>query len=149
MIPLGQKPPDDPANPWRQQLDCFVRANQKALAAIAWGLRQEWGDTDEVLGIDLRPTPHFICCDRADLEILNERVDGQIQEILGVLDGCDPATEVAIVAIGKGQLKLIHYQPEMPPHACFQQLDRDLGEAIAILESKMGKTVSLQSQEAG
>jgi hypothetical protein len=147
MIPLGQKPPDDPANPWRYQLDRFVRANQKALAAIAWGLRQEWGETDEALGIDLRPTPHFICCDRANLEALNEQVDGQIQEILGVLDGYDPKTEVAIVAIAQGQLKLIHYQPETSPPDCFQQLGRELGEVIALLEAKMAETVSLQPKD--
>ncbi len=101
MLPLGTTLPDDAENQWRFQLDEFAKANRPNLAALAWGFRQEWADTDNHLGIDLEPQPHFVSCAKDAVEKLNQRVDSKLQEILGILDGYDPETEVAIIAIAK------------------------------------------------
>ncbi|MCU0537658.1 MAG: hypothetical protein MUD14_27545 [Hydrococcus sp. Prado102] len=139
MINLGNRPPNDEANQWRYLLDEFVEENQQALAALAWGLLQEWGDNKDSLGIDLKPKPHFVCCSRTSLEQLNRKVNRKIQEILGILDGYDPETEVAIVGIGEGQLKLIHFEPDPPPPVCFEQIEADLDVLIGQLEERMAE----------
>ena len=148
MIRLGTVPPDDADNQWRYQLDRFVQENQDTLAALAWGLRQEWGDSSDALGIDLSPRPHFVCCGRDSLEQLNNQVNRQIQEILGVLDGHDPNLEVAIVGIGVGQIKLIHYQPRLPPPESFRQQGEDLEQLIEQHETQLAQIVLLpETQE--
>jgi hypothetical protein len=119
------------------QLDRFVQENQLLLAALAWGLRQEWGESQSVLGIDLNPQPHFICCSQAAIEQLNRQVDNQIQEILGILDSYDPEKEIAMISIGNNQIKLIYFQPDPPPPDCFVQLDADLDSLIQQLEERL------------
>jgi hypothetical protein len=146
MLPLGASlPDDDAANQWRFQLNRFVQDYQVALAAIAWGLQQEWQDADAILGIDLLPQAHFICASRSQLEILNQKVDNQVQEILGILDGYDPQTEVTILAIGPGQLKLLFFKPNSPPQACFEQETRTLDTLITELEEILQKILSIFS----
>jgi len=143
MLPLGTTLPDDAANQWRFQLDEFAKANRSQLAALAWGFRQEWADTGNHLGIDLEPQPHFVSCPRDAVEKLNQRVDSKLQEILGILDGYDPETEVAIMAIAKGQIKLIYFQPDPSPSECFGNLGSDLDFLILDLETKLQESVSL------
>jgi hypothetical protein len=130
--------PDDPANQWRYQLDQFVEENQEQLAALMWGLLAEWGeDSQETLGIDLKPQPHFICCSREALDKLNRKVNHKIQEIIGIIDRYNSSEEVAIVAIGDGQVKLIYFQPDPSPPECFDRLEVDLDTLIQQLEQKM------------
>lgn len=136
MIPFGTTPPDDEKNQWRYQLDRFVEENQQDLAALAWGLLQEWGDSGDMLGIDLQPKPHFVRCSRSAIETLNRQVNRQIQEILGVLDGYNPDEEVVAIAIANGQIKLINFQPDPSPPDCFEQLDCDLDRLIERLEAR-------------
>lgn len=143
MLPLGTTLPDDATNQWRFQLDEFAKANRPNLAALAWGFRQEWADTDNHLGIDLEPQPHFVSCAKDAVEKLNQRVDSKLQEILGILDGYDPETEVAIIAIAKGQIKLIYFQPDPSPSECFVNAGSDLDSLILELETKLQKTVTL------
>jgi len=143
MLPLGTTLPDDAANQWRFQLDDFVKANRLSLAALAWGFRQEWADTENHLGLDLEPQPHFVSCPRDAIEKLNQRVDSKLQEILGILDGYNPETEVAIMAIAKGQIKLIYFQPDPSPSECFVNAGSDLDSLILDLETKLQKTVTL------
>ena len=143
MLPLGTTIPDDAENQWRFQLDEFAKANRPNLAALAWGFRQEWADTDNHLGIDLEPQPHFVSCAKDAVEKLNQRVDSKLQEILGILDGYDPETEVAIIAIAKGQIKLIYFQPDPSPSECFVNAGSDLDSLILELETKLQKTVTL------
>jgi hypothetical protein len=143
MLPLGTTLPDDAANQWRFQLDEFTKANRHQLAALAWGFHQEWTDMENHLGIDLEPQPHFVSCPRDAVEKLNQRVDSKLQEILGILDGYDPETEVAIMAIAKGQIKLIYFQPDPSPSECFENLGSDLDSLILELETKLQKTVTL------
>ena len=143
MLPLVTTLPDDAANQWRFQLDEFAKANRPNLAALAWGFRQEWADTDNHLGIDLEPQPHFVSCAKDAVEKLNQRVDSKLQEILGILDGYDPETEVAIIAIAKGQIKLIYFQPDPSPSECFVNAGSDLDSLILELETKLQKTVTL------
>ena len=142
MLPLGTTLPDDAENQWRFQLDEFAKANRHQLAALAWGFRQEWADTENHLGIDLEPQPHFVSCPRDAVEKLNQRVNSKLQEILGILDGYNPETEVAIMAIAKGQIKLIYFQPDPSPSECFVNAGSDLDSLILELETKLQKSVS-------
>jgi hypothetical protein len=143
MIQFNNPPLDNVEERWRAKLDRFVEENQPALAAVSWGLHQEWGNDQETLGIDLKPTPHFVRCSREAIELLNKKVDRKIQEILGILDGYDPQEEVAIIGIGDGQIKLIYFKPEPSPPDCFEQIERDLETLIEHLEQKMAETLRL------
>lgn len=136
---FGNSQPPEANSIWRQQLDQFVQANQQALAAIAWGLRQERSDRDETLGIDLKPTPHFVCCAKEAIEILNRKVNNELQEILGIIDGHNPEQEVVILGIGEGQIKLIHFQPDPSPAQCFEQLGSDVAPLITQLEEQLAQ----------
>jgi hypothetical protein len=141
MLPLGTTLPDDAANQWRFQLDQFVKTNKVQLAALAWGFRQEWADMANTLGIDLEPTPHFVSCTKDAIERLNQQVDEKLQEILGIVDNYNPETEVAMIAIAKGQVKLIYFQSDPSPPECFLNLGADLDLLIADLETKMQQIV--------
>lgn len=141
MFDLSNNRPEIAQQKWRSQLDSFVIDRELQLAALAWGLRQEWGDSNDVLGIDLRPKPHFVACSRESLEKLNKNTRGQLQEILGIVDGYDPETEVVIIAIAEGQVKLINFQPESTPAECFAASDRDLDRSIGTLEADMVKYI--------
>ena len=134
MFNLGNNRPEIAEQKWRSQLDHFVDDYEQQLAALAWGLQQEWGENKDVLGIDLVPTPHFVACSQESLEKLNRNTRGQLQEILGIVDGYDQAKEIVIVVIGKGQVKLINFQPETPPSECFAATDGDIDQLIASLE---------------
>jgi hypothetical protein len=139
MFNIDRNIPNTPENKWRMKLDRFVQANQKELAALAWGLQQEWDNSDNTLGIDLKPKPHFVVCSRKSLETLNKNVNGQIQEILGILDGYKRDEEVAVVAIGEGQIKLIHFQPKLTPANCFAEVNKDVDRLIELLETRLGE----------
>jgi hypothetical protein len=128
---------------WRSQLDIFVQKNKQKLAALAWGIQEEWGDLDNILGIDLKPQPHFVACSREAIEELNRNTNQQIQEILGLIDGYKAEQEVIIIAIGEGQIKLIHFQPKLSPPECFQETEADLDTLIKILEEDLATQVSL------
>ena len=141
MFDLGNNRPEIAEQKWRSQLDLFVSDYEQQLAALAWGLKQEWQDSDDVLGIDLQPTPHFVACSQASLEKLNRNTRGIIQEILGIVDNHDPAVEVVIIGIGKGQVKLINFQPEPTPEECFAATDGDLDSSIATLETAMAEYI--------
>lgn len=127
---------------WQWELDRFVDQYRIPLAALAWSLGREWGDRQRTLGIDLRPQPHFVPCDRPSLDRLNEAVQGQIQEILGIVDGYDPDREVTVLVIGPGQVKLIHYQPPQTPPECAQAWQGSLDALIAHLETALGEMIS-------
>ncbi len=125
-------------NSWRRKLDKFVKANQQELAALAWGLFLERGaETDEILGIDIAETPRFVYCKKEAVEDLNRKVKSHIQEILGVLNAHKPEKEVAIVAIGEGQIKLILFEPKPEPPVCFEEAAADVDTLLARLEQQM------------
>ena len=124
-------------NNWRRQLNDFVKANQQELAALAWGLFVRRGESENTLGIDLEPTPHFVYCPKHAIEALNDKVDNHLQEILGVVDAHKPEVEVLIIGIGKGQLKLVQFEPEPPPPACFEQVATDIDTLLERLEQRM------------
>lgn len=130
--------PESPDNKWRQQLNQFVKANQQELAALAWGLFLEKGD-DDTLGIDFEPTPHFVFCRRQAIEILNNKVENQLQEILGVVDAHKPEKEVLIIGIGNNQIKLIQFEPEPPPPVCFEQVAADVNILLKRLEQRLNQ----------
>lgn len=127
-------------NSWRRKLDKFVKANQNELAALAWGLFLERGEeSEEVLGIDLAERPRFVYCKKEAIEELNRQVKNHIQEILGVLKAHKPQTEVAIVAIGEGQIKLILFEPKPEPPICFEEVAADVDTLLDRLEKQMAE----------
>lgn len=141
MFDLGNNRPEMAQQKWRSQLDLFVSDYEQQLAALAWGLQQEWAETQDVLGIDLKPEPHFVACTKENLEKLNKNTRGQLQEILGIVDGYDQETEVVIVAIGEGQVKLINFQPKITPPESFANLEGDVDQLIATLETALLKYI--------
>lgn len=145
MINFGSLSPDNRENSWRYQLNEFVEVNQQKLAALFWGLLQEWGNNQDTLGIDLKPKPHFVCCSRESIEQLNHQVGKRLQEILGILDGYNPEEEVVIIVIGEGQIKLINFQPEPSPAECFKLVGVDLDTLIQQLEQSLAKQPDLLS----
>jgi len=125
---------------WRWQIDNFVDEHETELAALTWSLQQEWNDKNHtILGIDLKPEPHFVACNKEQLEKLNQSTKGFLREVLGLLDGYDPEIEVLNLVIGEGQVKLIHFQPQTPPPECSTSLELDIDSLIASLESKLKK----------
>ena len=123
---------------WRWKIDNFVDANESQLTALTWGLQQEWNDNnDTILGIDLKPQPHFIACAREQIEKLNQNTKGRLQEILGLIDGYKPDIEVLILVIGEGQVKLINFQPQPSPAECQELVEHDVDQLIKILETKL------------
>lgn len=142
MMGFGRNRPEIAQQKWRSQLDIFVEENKKELTALVWGLQQEWQDSDSILGIDLVPQPHFVACVKEDIEKLNQNTKGQIQEILGIIDGYEPETEVIVIAIGEGQVKLIHYQPAIDPPTCFAEVAEDINGLIEKLEATLVEIVN-------
>ena len=128
---------------WRWQIDNFVDENETQLAALTWGLQQEWNDNNQtILGIDLKPQPHFVACTKEQLEKLNRNTKGRLQEIIGLIDGYQPETEILIITIGEGQVKLIHLQPPVSPPDCLkaeENNENNIDRLIEILETKLTK----------
>lgn len=141
MFDLGNNRPEIAQQKWRSQLDSFVIDYESQLAALAWKLGKEWEGSNDVLGIDLKPKPHFVACSYENLEALNKNTRGQLQEILGIVDGYDPEIEVVVVAIGEGQVKLINFQPQSIPSNCFAETDEDVDKLIATLEDALAKYI--------
>lgn len=137
MLDFSNNPTNQKQALWCKQLDKFAKANQRELAALAWGLLLEWGDSNNTLGIDLKPHPHFVVCSREAIDKLNENVNHQLQEILGILDHYQATEEVVIIGIGEGEIKLINFQPPLAPPECFAQLEMNLDSLIEVLEQKM------------
>ncbi|MDJ0688000.1 MAG: hypothetical protein QNJ41_05795 [Xenococcaceae cyanobacterium MO_188.B32] len=137
MIRFGSNQNNKPEDKWRWQLDDFARDHQQQLAALAWGLQQEWVELNNILGIDLKPKPHFVACSREAIEKLNYNTNKQLQEILGLIDGYKPEEEVLIIAIGEGQIKLIHFQAEPKPSICFREAGENIDALITSLEASL------------
>ncbi|MCL1470601.1 hypothetical protein LAY57_07925 [Argonema antarcticum A004/B2] len=138
MVMFSTTQSDRGENSWRSQLNEFVKANQQELAALAWGLFVQRGESDNnTLGIDLEPKPHFIYCARPAIEALNHKVDNQLQEILGILDAHNPKQEVLLIGIGNAQIKLVQFEPEPPPPVCFEQAATDVNTLLERLEQRM------------
>lgn len=127
---------------WRRKLDKFVAANKQELAALAWGLLQERGEeSDDILGIDIAGTPRFVYCKKEAVEELNRQVKSHIQEILGVLNAHKPEKEVAILAIGEGEIKLILFEIDPAPPDCFELAAVDVDTLIDRLEKQMAEYI--------
>jgi hypothetical protein len=141
MFSFGSPQPIGEDAQWRQQLDWFVREHQQELAALSWGLFLEKGESDGTLGIDLQPTPHFVFCPKSTIEKLNERVNNQIQEILGFIDAHDPEKQVLILGIGNGQIKLIQFEIEPPPPVCFEDIASNVDDLLGRLEQRLSEYV--------
>lgn len=142
MIMFGRPQPERAEDQWKHQLNRFARENQQELAALSWGLHLEKGESDETLGIDLQPKPHFVYCPKKAIEQLNQRVENHIQEILGIVDAHNPEKEVLIIGIGNDQIKLIQFEPEPPPPACFEQVGKDVDTLLSQLEQSLEKQLS-------
>lgn len=137
MIMFGRPQPEKAEDKWKHQLDRFAKDNQQELAALAWGLSLERGESTDTVGIDLQPTPHFVYCPREAIEELNRNVENHLQEILGIVDAHNPEKEVLIIGIGNDQIKLIQFEPEPPPPTCFEQVGKDVDTLLEQLEHRL------------
>ena len=137
MIMFGRPQPEKAEDKWKHQLDRFAKDNQQELAALAWGLSLERGESKDTLGIDLQPTPHFVYCPREAIEELNRNVENHLQEILGIVDAHNPEKEVLIIGIGNDQIKLIQFEPEPAPPACFEQVAKDVDTLLEQLQQRL------------
>ncbi|MBD1927917.1 hypothetical protein H6F74_16940 [Trichocoleus sp. FACHB-90] len=138
---FGSTSPDSGEKNWRNQLNQFVKANQQELAALAWGLWLENGDTKGTLGLDIKPKPHFVYCPKQAIEALNNQVENKLQEILGVVDAHKPEVEVLIIGIGEGQIKIIQFEPDPPPPICFEQVGADVDTLLERIEQGMAEQI--------
>jgi hypothetical protein len=129
-------------NKWRRQLDKFVKNNQPELAALFWGLWLENGNSQGTIGIDFQPTPHFVYCPQSEIEKLNDRVENRLQEILGIIDNHKPETEVVMIGIGKGEIKLIQFAPKSSPETCFDEIGKDVDGLLDLLEQRLIEQIS-------
>lgn len=139
---FGRPQPERAEDQWKRQLNQFAQDNKQELAALTWGLFLERGESKDTLGIDLQPTPHFVYCPRNAIEELNSKLQNQIQEILGIVDSHKPEKEVLIIGIGNDQIKLIQFEPEPPPPACFEQVGKDVDTLIDLLEQRLKASVT-------
>ena len=131
---FGSTQPNARGNNWRRQLEQFCTENRQQLAALAWGLWLENGDSQGTLGIDLKGTPHFVYCPKQAIEKLNDQVENQLQEILGIVEAHQPEKEVLFIGIGSEQINLIQFEPEPPPPICFEQVGLDVNTLLDQLE---------------
>jgi hypothetical protein len=134
--------PETEDNKWRRQLDKFVKNNQPELAALFWGLWLENGNSQGTIGIDFQPTPHFVYCPQSEIENLNDRVENRLQEILGIIDNHKPETEVVMIGIGKGEIKLIQFAPKSSPETCFDEIGKDVDGLLDLLEQRLIEQIS-------
>jgi hypothetical protein len=140
---FGSTQPETGDSKWRSQLDRFVKANQKELAALSWALWLQNGDSQGTIGIDLQPSPHFVYCPQTAIEKLNDNVENRLQEILGIIAHHQPEVEVLMIGIGKGEMKLIQFAPEPPPPECFAQIGKDVDGLLDLLEQRMSEEISV------
>lgn len=131
--------PESPDNQWRRQLDRFVKQHQQELAALSWGLWLENGDSKGTIGIDLQPTPHFVYCPKEAIEKLNTRVEKKLQEVLGILENYKTEVEVLMIGIGKDEIKLIYFEPEVAPPTCYERLGEDVNSLLEHLEQLLNQ----------
>jgi len=131
---FGRPQPEKAEDQWKHQLDRFVQENKQELAALAWGLFLEREKSENTLGIDLQPQPHFVYCPKDAIAELNRKVQNNLQEILGIVDAHNPEKEVLIIGIGNDQIKLIQFEPEPPPSACFEQVGENVDTLLERLE---------------
>lgn len=141
MIMFGKPQPERAEDAWKRQLDRFVSDNKQELAALSWGLFLERGESEDTLGIDLDPTPHFVSCPKTAIEALNRRVENHLQEILGIVDAHKPEKEVLIIGIGNDQIKLIQFEPEPAPPACFEQVAETVDTLLNRLEQRLSEQI--------
>ncbi len=141
MFPFGNNPSSSAEPSWRSQLDRFAKTHQPELAALAWGLWLQNGDRQGTLGLDLKPTPHFVYCPKSAIEQLNRQTDSKLQEVLGIVDNHQPEVEVLIIGIGDGQIKLIQFEPQPPPPACFEQMGLSVDALLDRLEQELSQQV--------
>jgi len=137
MIGFDSPQPNTEQAQWKYRLDRFADDNRVELAALVWGMFGREGDKSRILGIDLKPTPHFVSCPLEAIETLNRDVDNQLQEILGLVDGHDPDREVLILGIGDGQIVLLDFEPDPPPPTCFERVSEDLETLFDKLELRL------------
>jgi hypothetical protein len=139
---FGSTQPELTDSKWRQQLDRFVKANQLELAALAWGLWSENGNNLGTIGIDFKLKPHFVYCSQAAIEILNDKVENRLQEVLGLIKHHKPEVEVLMLGIGREQVKLIYFEPQPAPPICLEQVGMDLDSLIKSLEQRMSQEIT-------
>ncbi|MGF1492148.1 MAG: hypothetical protein ACFBSC_06800 [Microcoleaceae cyanobacterium] len=134
---LSVEQPNLDRNAWQNQLDQFVESNKTLLAALSWGLYQERIDSDMIVGIDLKSTPRLVTCSQTALEKLNQGVNNKLQEILGLIENFDPTQEVLMICIADTSVKLVYFEPDPAPSACFEQMGQTIDALLEQLENQI------------
>lgn len=143
---FGSRPPQTDSEPWKYRLDQFARDCRPQIAALSWSFHLANPETTDVLGIDLQPQPHFVTCPRRAVETLNKNVAHQLQEVLGLLDAYNPETEVLMLAIGDGQIKILFFEPDLTPPAAYESLDEPVLETLMVeLEEELARRFPSES----
>ncbi len=141
MSKLDNSPPNINQTSWQQKLDEFVATHHPELAALAWCFYQERKDSGETLGIDFKPAPHFVVCSQEVIETFNQKTDSKLQEILGIIKGYDPETEVLMIGIGGNSIKLVFFKPEITPPEHYEKMGKDLNQLLDDLKEKMADEI--------
>ncbi|KAB8320983.1 hypothetical protein SD81_005510 [Tolypothrix campylonemoides VB511288] len=141
---FSTRQPESPNNQWRRQLDKFVKEHQQELAALSWALWLENGDSKGTIGIDLQPMPHFVYCPKEAIEKLNTSVENKLQEVLGIVKHHKPEVEVLMIGIGKDEIKLIYFEPEVAPPACYEQVGKDVDTLLQHLEQRLNEQLNTE-----
>lgn len=125
MTPSNHSPHDPKHWPWQEKLAKFVADHKPDLAALAWVVAHNQGETPGLIGVDFEPTPHLVFCSVEAIAALNQKVENQLQEILGLIDGYQPDKEVLLLGIGSRddlKIKLVQFEPDPTPPACYEAL---------------------------
>jgi hypothetical protein len=56
---------------------------------------------------------------------------------LGIIDNHKPETEVVMIGIGKGEIKLIQFAPKSSPETCFHEIGKDVDGLLDLLEQRL------------
>jgi hypothetical protein len=141
MLGFGQPQPNQQEEKWRRQLAEFVKSNQKELAALSWGLHLENPESQDHLGIDLKPNPHFVSCPKEAIETLNQNVDNHLREVIGIVENHNREKEVLIIGIGPDQIKIVQFEIDPAPPICFEEIGKDIDTLVTELEEKMNQQI--------
>jgi len=104
----------------------------------------ENGDSNGTIGIDLQPTPHFVYCPKEAIEKLNTSVENKLQEVLGIVKHYKPEVEVLMIGIGKDEIKLIYFEPEIGPPACYERVGKDVNTLLEHLEQLLSEQLNAE-----
>ena len=89
----------------------------------------------------MKPNPHFVSCPKEAIETLNRNVDNHLREVIGIVENHNREKEVLIIGIGPDQIKIVQFEIEPNPPACFEELGKDVDTLVKELEETMNQQI--------